>query len=565
MVPLFCPRCQRANPPEAFYCHFDGTGLRTGTDGKQVTNTALGREFVFPSGRRCRSFDELISACSLEWSSARSMLQQGGLRQFLASIGRMDLAHQADKAAAHIDPDLGLDQLLSTLPSRDNIKPRLDLNPRRLHLGQVRAGDSRDLQLAVINKGARLLHGILEVRGDGWLRIGQDGGGQANGKFPIKTGQQQNCPVHIETQGLPAGQQYAATLAVMTNGGTAEVPVTFDLAAIPFSQGILAGCLSPRDLAARMKDAPKQVAPLLEKGDVERWFTINGWHFPLQGPIASGIAAVQQFFEGMGLSKPPPLTVTPSQLDFTCKVGTTQTGEIKIETPAKKWVYAFAESDVPWIKVTQPAKSSGQCASISFQITTRGLPADTRQQGTLSIIGNGGQRLPVKIIVTLAPAPDTIQRFVQPIVAGCLAGLLVRLLAAIPDYAARHNPVLPQGSYVLKFALCSFWIVILVLWFVLRKQGKLRDFLAATFVGGLGGMLLMGTLAQVLPFLDEAASWGNWPGAAFLSWSLLGAGCGLLVSLCGARGRAIMSSLSESLGKLVNFFHWRPLARFLGA
>lgn len=566
MVPLFCPRCQRANPPEAQFCHFDGTGLRTGTDGKQATNTALGREFVFPSGRRCRSFDELISACSLEWSSARSMMQQGGLRQFLASIGRMDLAHQADKAAAHIDPDLGLDQLLSTMPSKENAQPRLDLNPRRLHLGSVRAGDSRDLQLSVVNKGARLLHGMIEVRGEGWLNIGPDGGGgHANGKMPIKTGQQQDCPVHIETQGLPAGQQYAATLAVMTNGGTAEVPVTFDLSAIPFSQGLLAGCQSPKDLAARMKDAPKQVASFLEKGDVERWFTINGWRFPIQGPIATGIAAVQQFFEGMGLSKPPVLTVSPTQFDFASKPGASLSGEMKIETTAKKWVYAFVESDEPWIKVTQPASSGGQATTISFQINSRGLTPDTRQQGTLNIVGNGGQRLSVKINLTLAAAPNTMQRFIQPIVAGCLTGLLVRLVAAIPDYAAQYSPVLPAGSYVLKFALCSFWIVILVLWFLLRKQGKLRDYLAATLVGGLGGLILTGTLAQLLPFLDNAAPWGSWPGSAFLSWSLLGAGVGLLVSLCGSRGRAVMTTLSESLGRVVGWFRWRPLARFLGA
>ena len=99
MGPVFCPRCQRANPPDGLYCYFDGHGLRNGVDGQTVTNAALGREFVFPSGRRCRTFDELVQACSLEWASARSMLQKGSLRQYLASIGRMDLAHQADRAA----------------------------------------------------------------------------------------------------------------------------------------------------------------------------------------------------------------------------------------------------------------------------------------------------------------------------------------------------------------------------------------------------------------------------------------------------------------------------------
>src|SRR5438477_6099043 len=119
MTPVFCSRCQRANPPESQYCHFDGTGLRNGVDGKTPTNTALGREFVFPSGRRCRTFDELISGCSSEWSTARSMLQKGSLRQFLASMGRRDLAQEADKAAAHVGRDLGLDLLLSAFPTKE--------------------------------------------------------------------------------------------------------------------------------------------------------------------------------------------------------------------------------------------------------------------------------------------------------------------------------------------------------------------------------------------------------------------------------------------------------------
>lgn len=565
MVPLFCPRCQRANPPEALFCHFDGTGLRTGTDGKQATNTALGREFVFPSGRRCRSFDELISACSLEWPAARSMLQQGGMRQFLASIGRMDLAQQADKAAAHIDPDLGLDQLLAAFPSKDAIQPKLDISPRRLHLGTVRAGDSRDIQLQVLNRGARLLHGMLEVRGEGWLRAGSDGGGPPNGKVPIKTGQQQNCPLHIETRGLPAGQQYAATLAVMTNGGTAEIPVTFDLASIPFSQGILAGCDSPKDLASRMKDAPKQVALLLEKGDVERWFTQNGWRYPVQGPPAQGVAAVQQFFEGMGLSKPPVLKLNTEHLALQARYGAVVQAQIKLETSAKKWVYAFAESNVSWIQIPTPLTCGGQSSTLDIVVQTRGLAPATTHTGTVNIVGNGGQRLQVKVTVAITAALPVMQRFLQPVVAGFLAGMIARLFCILPDMAARYGTSLPVSSYVQRFTLLTFWIVILIFWYGIRQQGKLRDYVSAAITGGFAGLIGMSTLAQMMPFLDELASWGDWPGSAVLSWSLLGAGVGLLISLCGQRGRAMMTAVSESLGKLAGWIRWKPLAHFLGA
>ncbi len=567
MVPVFCSHCQRANPPDAQFCHFDGTGLRNGADGKAATNVALGREFVFPSGRRCRTFDELIQACSTEWSSARSMLQKGSMRQFLASIGRMDLALQADKAAAHIDPDMGLDHLLASFPSKDVSGPRLDVSPRRLHLGSIKAGDSRDLMLQVLNRGARLLHGSVEVRGENWLRVGSDGGGsgQANGRVPIKTGQQQDCPIHIETQGLPAGQQYAATLAVMTNGGAAELPITFDLHPIPFAQAPLAGSATPKDLASRMKELPKQAVPLLEKGDVERWFKINGWAYPVTGPTAQGVAAVQQFFEAMGLSKPPPLTVEPAQVDLAAKVGGVVRGEIQLKTTAKKWVYAFLEADVPWIKPIQPSVSGGQNATAEFQVISRGLAPGTQHHGTVSLVGNGGQRHSVKVGLTLSAAPNTLQRFLQPIVTGLLGGLLLRGLCILPDMAARDWQEIRPENYVQKFSIFSFWMVILAFWFAIRKEGKFRDFVAALFVGALAGLVLSSTLAQILKWENYFIPWGTWPGSGVLAWGVFGAILGLLISLFGQRGRQLVSQVGDAFGRGARMLRLRPLATLLEA
>ncbi len=66
-----CSRCQRANPPQAVYCHFDGLALTAGGGLPML----LPREFPFPSGRLCRSIDELTQACHLEWPEARAMLE----------------------------------------------------------------------------------------------------------------------------------------------------------------------------------------------------------------------------------------------------------------------------------------------------------------------------------------------------------------------------------------------------------------------------------------------------------------------------------------------------------
>src|SRR5262245_24016775 len=79
---LTCPRCQRANPSDAAFCHFDGVELRPG-QGRNGRQTQLPQEFVFPYGRRCRTFDELAQGCQAEWEVARELLKQGVFQRFL--------------------------------------------------------------------------------------------------------------------------------------------------------------------------------------------------------------------------------------------------------------------------------------------------------------------------------------------------------------------------------------------------------------------------------------------------------------------------------------------------
>jgi len=107
-----------------------------------------------------------------------------------------------------------------------------------------------------------------------------------------------------------AGQNYQGRLVVVTNGGIAEVPVRLDLAARPFVKAPYQGATSPRDIAQRMKANPRPAVALLENGDVARWFESNGWVYPIAGAMAPGLAAVQQFFEELGLARPPALEVS---------------------------------------------------------------------------------------------------------------------------------------------------------------------------------------------------------------------------------------------------------------
>lgn len=62
-----------------------------------------------------------------------------------------------------------------------------------------------------------------------------------------------------------------------------------------------------------MRANSKAAVTLLESGEVLRWFGSNNWNYPVQGPPIKGLAGVQQFFEAMGLSKPPALHLSQSE------------------------------------------------------------------------------------------------------------------------------------------------------------------------------------------------------------------------------------------------------------
>ena len=161
-----CPRCQRVNPLDAIYCHFDGALLRPGVTGPGAGLPAAGQlpqEFVFPSRRRCRTIDDFVQGCQYEWEEARELLRRGDFSRFFTAIGRMDLAFAAREAEAQSDPDMGLAGFLRALPVQHVQGPRLDLNPRRVVLGKMRPGESSQIQLRVLNAGKGLLQGRLSV------------------------------------------------------------------------------------------------------------------------------------------------------------------------------------------------------------------------------------------------------------------------------------------------------------------------------------------------------------------------------------------------------------------
>jgi hypothetical protein len=606
---LVCPRCHRANPSESAFCHFDGFELRTShsPDDRQ-SPSRLPHAFVFPSGRRCNTFDELAHGCQEEWEVACDLLRQGVFRQFLTSAGRMDLAQAAQESKAQADPDIALDTFLGSLPATIEQGPRLDLNPRRLNLGTLHVGETRQVRLTVVNEGKGLLHGSLAVaEGSTWLRLGKGNSEKSNGECLIKTAHEQEIVLRIDTRGLSAPHKYSAKLTVITNGGIVEVPVRLDLAIYPFPKPPFQGAANPREMAERMRTQPKPAVPLLEGGEVARWFAVNGWTYPVLGPTAKGVAAVQQFFEGMGLSKPPPVALSDAQVSLSCFAGETAAGQITLRTEAKKWVYARVESDAPWLRMLTPNVSGPQQAVIAFEADSRNLPTDREHEASVKILANAGQTLEARMRLEVRRQVKTVTpRVARPFLVGALAGLVGRLLLALPaDLYARvlasgsGDPVpagsfaswlaspVSNGGFVRHFVLATWWLGAvlgaLVLW---RRGSNKGDVVCGAIVGAVAGLAGSATFACILPGLDlvprllwqefaAAVGWTEYTGSAWLWtpawivlalawWTLLGALVGFVLGIAGSRGARLLGHVGGVLSWVLRLFGLKRTAAYLG-
>jgi hypothetical protein len=393
MVQL-CPRCQRPNPDQAVFCHFDGCLLRQGAAGAAGAGQLL-HEFIFPSGRRCRTFDELAQGCWYEWEDARNLLADGTFSSFLAGIGRADLARSAREALSGADHDIALTNFVASLPATGVQGPKLGLSPRKLVVGPIRVGEQRSGQVTVQNEGRGLLQGKVTVtEGQEWLSIVD---GDDAHTCSLKTGKEQPVSLHADTSGLVVGQNYGARLQVVTNGGVAEVPIRLDLVVRPFARAPYAGATGPRDLARRMSKDPDPAVALLESGDVRRWFDSNGWAYPVAGTPAPGRASVQQFFEELGLAKPPPVTLSEQEFRFRATPPEVIAGQLTLRTAARRIVYARVESDAPWLRVKTPSVAGDFQAQVAFDVDSGLMDEDRVYQGNLKIIANAGQAFTVRI------------------------------------------------------------------------------------------------------------------------------------------------------------------------
>ncbi len=393
-----CSKCSRANPAEAVYCYHDGfvLGGGHGRNGGPVAvgTQAFAHPFVFPGGRSCRSFDELALACQEDWSAACDLLAQGYLENFLGGLGRIDLAMAAKEAGKFPDRDRGLDQLLTKLPSEVLAEPTLRVEPQEVNLGVIDRAAGRQFDLHLENQGMRLLYGSVNS-GEGWLALG-DAPGASEKHFQFT--HEQTLPVHVRTDKLRAGKPVEAKLLIASNAGSVEVVVRAEVPVKPFPSGVLAGAKSPRQVAEKAKANPKGAAALFEDGSVAEWYKQNGWTYPVQGPSASGLGAVQQFFEALGLTPPPKVQINAKAVALEGKPGETLRYVVEVKSEEKRPVYAHGTSNEPWLEVGR-AKLNGRVATIQVTIpSVPDRPGETLS-ARLSVQSNGNQRfvLPVTL------------------------------------------------------------------------------------------------------------------------------------------------------------------------
>jgi hypothetical protein len=338
-----------------------------------------------------------VRGCYDEWEDARDLLHDGTFAGFLAGLGRADLVRAAREAQALPDRDIALTNFVATLPATQVQGPKLGISPRRLVVGPMRVGEQRPAHLRITNEGRGILQGKLTVaEGSTWLKVA-DGADPTS--LPLHTSQELSAALRIDTRGLVVGQNYSGKLVVVTNGGVTEIPIRLDLSVRPFARAPYQGAQSPHDLARKMRDNPHPAVPMLESGEIARWFESNGWTYPIVGSTAPGLASVQQFFEELGLARAPQIQISAQEMQFSCNAQEVLPAQVTIRSPARKLVYGRAESDSPWLKVQTNGISGQVQAAIDFAIDANLMPDDGVYYGSLKVVANAGQTFHVRVQV----------------------------------------------------------------------------------------------------------------------------------------------------------------------
>ena len=446
LMSLVCDRCRRVNPDEAYYCYFDGASLagRATSGPINLGTQPFPSPYVFPSGISARNFDQLAMACRKSWKEAIEMLREGYLASFFGSIGRVDLARSAQESAKFPEIHRGLDELLGKLPTQVLEAPKLNVEPTDMNLGQMAVGGERTIELQLANHGMRLIYGSITSEVP-WLTIGK---GTGRPTRILEFIDDLRVPVQVRGINLRARTKaQEGRIVLETNAGKAVVSIRVEVPPIPFAEGVLAGSLSPRQLAEKAKANAAGAAPHFESGAVARWFVANGLQYPVQGPTAPGMAGVQQFFEALGLAKPPKIDFAPPPIQFSGDPGQTFETTLEVSTPDKKLVYAYLSSEEPWIEGTP--KPAGRMCAIHVRGTLPPRPGETLTPKVV-VHANGNQKFPVPITLvvkgtkTWESAFEPIEESTFEVVSKGIETHIMPVPAELVTFQPADEPMMPS-------------------------------------------------------------------------------------------------------------------------
>jgi len=273
-----------------------------------------------------------------------------------------------------------------------------------------------------------------------------------------------------------------------------------------------------------------------------------------------------------------------------CLPGDSVQEQIILRTEAKKWVYARAESDAAWLRITSPNISGPQQANLTFEVGAHDLAPDRAHEANIRIVANAAQVLTAQVRVELQrpAAPPVNASVARPFIVGAMAGLLFRLALALPgDLYARvlraetgtagtfaswlQSPVLGD-AFLKHFVLATWWLGAVagavLLW---RRGSRIVDALYGLIAGAMAGLAGSATFACLLPGLDSlprflwyqigkatgllnSSGYGFlwtilWIILATLCWSILGAMAGFVLGSLGRAGAIVLAGLGEFVSR----------------
>ncbi len=174
--------------------------------------------FVFPSGERAHSVEELARLCDLHWEDGRQLLREGAFSAWLrSSLFRGDLAREADSLRGQQDPDQALEQFIRALdPNLPPPRPTVGLP--KVDFGRIRPAQRAQRDIPVRNRAGRgHLFGTVAVDPPApWLAV-------APTTF---SGNQATLRLTVDTRGQRQGALLSTQLMIHSPFGAVErVPV----------------------------------------------------------------------------------------------------------------------------------------------------------------------------------------------------------------------------------------------------------------------------------------------------------------------------------------------------